>query len=65
MKGERTSRIEPDRYRLGEPGRTDLMDFCEAMLGADQAKVIRIAVATFIRDELARNAGGSRTIWSP
>jgi hypothetical protein len=51
------SRIEPDRYRLGEPGRTELQDFCEAMFGADQAKVIRAAVAAFIHAELDRNEG--------
>ena len=53
----KTSKIEPDRYRLGEPGRTELQDFCEAMLGADQSKVIRAAVAAFIRAELERNEG--------
>jgi hypothetical protein len=51
------TRIEPDRYRLGEPTRTELQDFCEAMLGADQSKVIRAAVAAFIRAELDRNEG--------
>jgi hypothetical protein len=50
-------KIEPDRYRLGDPGRTDLQDFCEAMLGADQSKVIRAAVGEFIRAELNRNEG--------
>jgi hypothetical protein len=50
-------KIEPDRYRLGEPGRTELQDFCEAMFGADQSKVIRAAVATFISAELDRNEG--------
>jgi hypothetical protein len=51
------AKIEPDRYRLGEPGRTELQDFCEAMLGADQSKVIRAAVAAFIRAELGQNEG--------
>jgi hypothetical protein len=51
------TKIEPDRYRLGDPGRTDLQDFCEAMLGADQSKVIRAAVAAFILAELDRNEG--------
>jgi hypothetical protein len=55
--GGKTSKIEPDRYRLGEPGRTELQDFCEAMFGADQSKVIRAAVAAFIRAELDRNEG--------
>jgi hypothetical protein len=50
-------KIEPDRYRLGEPSRTELQDFCEAMFGADQSKVIRAAVAAFIRAELDRNEG--------
>jgi hypothetical protein len=53
----KSSKIEPDRYRLGEPSRTDLQDFCEAMFGADQSKVIRAAVAAFIRAELDRNEG--------
>jgi len=51
------AKIEPDRYRLGDPGRTELQDFCEAMFGADQSKVIRTAVAAFIRAELDRNEG--------
>ena len=51
------SKIEPDRYRLGEPGRTELQDFCEAMFGADQSKVIRAAVTAFIRAELDHNEG--------
>jgi hypothetical protein len=54
---DKPEKIEPDRYRLGEPGRTDLLDFCEAMLGADQSKVIRAAVSAFIRAELDRNEG--------
>lgn len=54
---DKPMRIEPDRYRLGEPTRTELQDFCEAMLGADQSKVIRAAVAAFIRVELDRNEG--------
>lgn len=53
----KSEKIEPDRYRLGEPGRTNLQDFCEAMFGADQSKVIRAAVTAFIRIELDRNEG--------
>jgi hypothetical protein len=53
----KTARIEPDRYRLGEPTRTELQDFCEAMFGADQSKVIRTAVAAFVHAELDRNVG--------
>lgn len=50
-------KIEPDRYRLGEPVRTDLHDLCEAMFGADQAKIIRAAVTAFIKAQLKDNEG--------
>lgn len=55
--GKPPKKIEPDRYRLGEPIRTDLADLCEAMFGADQAKIIRAAVAAFIKAELKDNEG--------
>jgi len=53
----KSPKTQPDRYRLGEPSRTELQDFCEAMFGADQSKVIRAAVSAFISAELDRNEG--------
>lgn len=60
MRGERQrdgERVEPGRYRLGDPVDGELADFCAAMFDAKQSSVIRAAISAFIKAELDRNEG--------
>jgi hypothetical protein len=45
------------RFNLGDPVDGELVDFCEAMIGAAHTEVIRRAVSAFIQAELSRNPG--------